>query len=68
MQGRTLTVVSDVHIHALAFEIVDWQSLVSLCGNVHDSRAKLIALVDVGISCVNEKLDDSEVAMVCCEM
>ena len=73
MQRCTLPVVPDVHVHALTLEEVDGQGLVSLGCYVHDCRAKLVSLVDVCISCVDQKLYDCEVAVVggevqCCEV
>ena len=53
MERCTLSIITDVDVHALCVEVVDRQSLVALCSYMQNCRAELVLLVNVSMRCIN---------------
>ena len=68
MQRGAESVVSYINVYSHLLEHEDWQSLITLSGYVHDSRAELVPLSDVCFGIVNQESDQSVVSMVSCEV
>lgn len=65
VQGRAVPVVFEVDVHPTHLvEVVKRECLIALCGNVQDSGAELVPLVDIGLRIVNQEFDQSVVAVI----
>lgn len=65
MQGGALSVVFEVDVHPTHLvEVVKWEGLVALGGNVQNSGPELVSFIDISLGIINQELDQSVVAMI----